>query len=354
MTGGVAWPASALLLVSGPTAVGKSEIALALAQELQAEILTIDSVQLYRGLDIGSAKPTHAEQKLVPHHLLDICEPTSQNTVADFLVAAERALGEIRARGRLPIFVGGTGLYVTALLQGLAELPAADPALRAALELRPTGDLWQELKVLDPESAARLHENDRIRIIRALETMMLGGRKASSVRQQHGHNTQVHPAVCLVPILDRDALQERINQRAKLMLERGLLREVQGLVDACGVEAPALEAIGYKECVATLRGEAPEEGLADRIALSTRQFAKRQLTFWRNEPRKRGWGVRPRGGEAQVLVGGTTQFRRAAIKPIPALPWSRSTLTAEVRARLLQPIENSEVWFVDAASALAS
>jgi tRNA dimethylallyltransferase len=354
VTAPMSWPTSALLLISGPTAVGKSELALRLARALDGEILTIDSVQVYRGLDIGSAKPTAEEQSQVPHHLLDLSEPSTQSTVAHFLLEAERALSDVRSRGKLPIFVGGTGLYVTALLQGLAELPAADPELRAALELRETADLLRELTDRDPDSASRLHRHDRVRIVRALEAVLLSGAPASQVRQTHGHQTTVHPALCLIPIIDRELLHERINLRTRRMLQGGLMQEVRGLVRRYGADAPALEAIGYRECVAALNSAAGEEGLEEQIALKTRQFAKRQLTFWRNEPGKRGWAIRPHAGDPCGQVGGISQSRRAPVKPIAALEWNQATLVQEVRARLLQPLENSEVWFLDAGAALAS
>jgi tRNA A37 N6-isopentenylltransferase MiaA len=164
----------------------------------------------------------------------------------------------------------------------------------------------------------------------------------------------VHPALCLIPIIDRELLHERINLRTRRMLQGGLMQEVRGLVRRYGADAPALEAIGYRECVAALNSAAGEEGLEEQIALKTRQFAKRQLTFWRNEPGKRGWAIRPHAGDPCGQVGGISQSRRAPVKPIAALEWNQATLVQEVRARLLQPLENSEVWFLDAGAALAS
>ena len=348
------WPKSSLLLISGPTAVGKSDFALQIAQDLDGEIVNIDSVQLYRGVDIGSAKPSLEDRNLVRHHLIDILDPNEQGTVARYLAEAERALADIRSRGRLPIFVGGTGLYVTSLLQGLASLPAADPALRAALESRQTEDLKSELQQRDPEASQKLHINDRVRIIRALESVLMTGEKASEIRRQHGHRLGVHPAVCLIPLLERGALYARIDRRAAEMIQRGLLTEVQRLVSEFGPEAPALDAIGYQESLAVTRGELAESNLALEIAKNTRRLAKQQLTFWRNEPHKRNWFVRPTGADPAVSISGVSQSKRSPVKPMPALALERADLTRQIRERLLQPIENSEVWFFDISPMLAS
>lgn len=350
----LSWPNSSLLLISGPTAVGKSDFALRLAQDLGAEIVSIDSVQLYRGVDIGSAKPPLEDRALVRHHLIDILDPSEQGTVARYLDEAERALADIRSRGKLPIFVGGTGLYVTALLQGLASLPAADPQLRAALESRQTEDLKSELGQRDPEAAAKLHVNDRVRIIRALESVLITGERASEIRRQHGHRVGVHPAICLIPLLERGALYGRIDRRAEEMVRRGLLGEVQRIVSDFGDGAPALDAIGYQESLAVMRGDLAEAGLAAEIAKNTRRLAKQQLTFWRNEPRKRDWLVRPGGSDPTVLISGVSQSKKSPVKPMPALGLESADLTEQIRQRLLQPIEKSEVWFFDISPMLAS
>ena len=350
----MSWDSTALLLISGPTAVGKTALALSLAEALGGEIVNIDSVQLYRGLDIGSAKPSIVDRSRVPHHLFDIFEPTEQGTVARYISAALTTIGELRARGKLPILVGGTGLYITALLQGLADLPPVDAELRASLEAQSTAELRAKLVDLDEASARGIAPNDRIRTVRALETVLLSGIKASDLRTAHGYRTQQLATLTIIPLIDRDELYRRINLRSQKMLEQGLIEEVETLVQRYGIDAPALDAIGYREVVQVLQGAGDRAALAETIALNTRRFAKRQLTFWRNEPAKRGWLVRPSGRDTAVEITGTSLARRAQVKPIAALPWSKERLAVEIELRLRQPLERSEVWLVAGAPKLAS
>lgn len=301
-------PPSALLLL-GPTASGKSRFALELACTHDAEIVSIDSAQVYRGLDIGSAKPDAADRARVPHHLIDIRDPGEPYSAAEFLHDAERAVREIRARGRLPLIVGGTMMYARALRQGLAELPSSDPALRAELEREGASQGWPalhaRLRDVDPETAARLAPNDRQRIGRALEVFLLAGRPLSALlREPHRPPVAVR-TVALMPG-DRARLHRAIEARFDAMLERGFLDEVRALrargdllagphaglpADLqAGLQAglpaglPALRSVGYRQAWEHLEhGTPPAQFRAAAIA-ATRQLAKRQMTWLRAMP----------------------------------------------------------------------
>lgn len=281
--------AKTLLIVAGPTAAGKSELALNLALKFGGEIINADSVQLYRGLDIGSAKLTAEERRGVPHHLVDILEPEQIFSAGDWAEAAARIAREIDARGALPVVAGGTGFYIRTLLEGISLSPKRDDGLRAMLadrERARPGSLARILSRLDAATASRIHPNDTHKLIRALEICLLARRPASRhfatapVRRLDGF----HP-IRLILDPPRAQLRERIARRTIRMFQRGLLNEVRGLLEA-GVpaDAKAFESIGYKECLSVLNGELTEQQAIERATIATRQYAKRQLTWFRREP----------------------------------------------------------------------
>lgn len=286
-----------IIIISGPTASGKSSLALELAQSMNGELVNADSVQVYLGMDIGSAKLLAHELQGIPQHLVDICKPDQPLDVARYVKLADQAIANILARGKLPIIVGGSSLYIKALLHGLADLPASDAELRATLEARTSEDLFDELTRHDPLRAARLHPNDRRRVIRALESFLLNSasQTASSQHQKHSFAKVRYRAllVCLLP--ERELLYERINQRSQQMLDAGLVAEVEGLISLYGAAQRPFQALGYRQVVQALvesleQSAMPDsKGLQLAIAQATRNFAKQQYTFWRNEPKKRGW-----------------------------------------------------------------
>ena len=269
------------LLIAGPTAVGKSEIALGLAEQLGGEIISADSMQVYRGLDIGTAKPSAADRARVPHHLIDILDLTESFDAAQFTRLAHRAVAEIQSRGHVPILCGGTGLYFQAFLEGLGEAPAADPKLRAELEAAPLEQLLAELREHDPVTFEKIDKKNPRRIVRAVEVIRLTGKPFSEVRSQKSEvRSQNSKFFCLTRATDD--LRRRIDARADAMFARGLVVEVRELLKR-GLEQnkTAMQAIGYRQVVEHLRGE---RGLAETIELvkiRTRQFAKRQLTWFR-------------------------------------------------------------------------
>jgi tRNA dimethylallyltransferase len=265
-------------ILAGPTAVGKSELAAAVAECCGGEIVGADAFQIYAGLDVLTAKPGPEMRARVPHHLVGEIPLTQRFDTAQFAALAQRRIAEVRARGRLPILCGGTGLYVRALTHGLAELPGADPALRAELEARPLEDLQRELARLDPVSAAQIDLRNPRRVVRALEICRLTGQPFSSFRKQWQAPPENVRGVLLVR--DRDELRRRIAERTEAMFAAGVEDEVR----AAGEVGPtAAQAIGLREIRALLAGEMTRAGCVAAITLATRQYAKRQLTWFRRE-----------------------------------------------------------------------
>lgn len=300
-----------IVVVAGPTGVGKSDVALELAEHLGGEIVGADSVQLYRHLDIGSAKPTREERARVPHHLVDVLDPREPYTAADFARDAADAIGDIRSRGAVPLLVGGTALYVRALVEGICEAPGEATEVREALARRAEAEGWPalhgELARRDPVAAERIHPNDRVRIERALEVALTGGGAMSTRQAEHRQAPPRFRALHLALNIPREELYARIDLRVEIMLDGGWFAEVEALLDA-GYDADLkpLQAIGYRDVVACLRGEVEREEAVRRIQRDTRRFAKRQLTWLRKEPGVRWY--RPRTGLARELAPGITRY----------------------------------------------
>lgn len=278
-----------LIIICGPTAVGKTALALELAGRYPIEVVSADSRQVYRLMDIGTAKPTAAERATVPHHLLDVVWPDEPFDAASFARLAAAAIDGILVRGAMPVLVGGTGLYLRALTEGLVEVPAADPQLRTQLqrEAEQLGApaLHARLAAVDPAAARQLHPNDQIRIVRALEVFTLTGQPLSTRQREHGFSTRRYRLLKLGLTLERSSLYRRIDQRAAAMFAGGLVEETEGLLQAgYSPELKSLQTIGYRETVRFLRGEiAREQALAD-LQQASRRYAKRQLTWFRADP----------------------------------------------------------------------
>ncbi len=272
--------------LTGPTAGGKSSVAVELAQRIGAEIVSMDSMALYRGMDIGTAKPTSGERRSLPHHLIDILEPHVEYSLAQYLEAAHRARDEIRGRGREVLFVGGTPLYLKGLLRGVFEGPPADWVLRRRLRdeeaERGPGHLHRRLADVDPVAAGRLHANDTRRLIRAIEVFEKTGRPISELQEQFETG---HPAeACRVFVLDwpRETLYERINRRVDAMFAAGLVEEVRSLLARPEpLSRTARQAVGYRETFDYLQGRYSRGAAVELVKRHTRQFAKRQGTWFR-------------------------------------------------------------------------
>ena len=278
-----------VIFIVGPTGVGKTDVALSLASRLDAEIVSADSMQVYRYMDIGTAKPTPAQRQRCPHHLLDVVDPDGDFNVALFRKLAMAAMEGIRARGRNVLVAGGTGLYVKALARGLFAGPARDPGLRADLEraMAEHGPehLFERLRSVDPEAAERIHRRDRIRIVRALEVFHDTGKPLSRWQREHGFGDQ--PFDCLGVGLERQRseLYEGIDRRCERMMAEGLMDEVRGLLDrGYGPDLRSMQSVGYLQAVQCLTGRISEGEALASMQQATRRLAKRQITWFRADP----------------------------------------------------------------------
>ena len=275
-----------IYILLGPTAAGKSAVGIDLARRIGAEIISIDSMQVYRGMDIGTAKPTPAERAAVPHHLVDIRDPWESFSTAEYVELADAAAAEIGSRGRLPLFVGGTALYVKSLVYGIFDGPPADWAFRAILrkEAAELGSeaLHRRLGKIDPDCAKRIHPNDLRRIERALEIHEKTGRAPSELRQEWKSASLRYEAAMVGLDLPRGLLHERINSRVDRMMDEGWCDEVRRLVTGeKGLGREASQALGYAQLARVVSGEMPLDEAVEDIKAKTRQFAKRQMTWLR-------------------------------------------------------------------------
>ncbi len=278
---------SPLIAVLGPTGSGKSHLALALSQEFNGEIVNFDSVQVHRGLDIGSAKLSQAERRGVPHHLIDVITPTEQLTAGAYARLARPVLEQIRQRGSLPILAGGTGLYLRALLEGLSPAPERNELFRArlsALAARRPATLHRYLAHRDPTSAGQIHPNDHQKLIRAIELIRLGGEPASAIQSQPREPLQGFAVLKIGLSPDREQLYAHVSRRTSHMFEGGLLEETNALLET-GVppESKALQSLGYRQAIGVLREGMPVGEAILECQTKTRQYAKRQFTWFRAE-----------------------------------------------------------------------
>ena len=287
-----------ILVLAGPTAAGKSEIALRLAEKVSGEIISVDSMQVYRGMDIGTAKPSAEERSLVRHHLLDIAEIMEPFDAARFVRLAGAAVAEIRGRGKFPVLCGGTGLYFKALLEGLGEAPPADPKLRAELEDIPLAELLSELKEYDPATYQQIDQQNPRRVVRAVEVLRLTGKPYSEQRAKwknpgsegrgfpEGSSGPANEKRKLLIGLSRDAedLRRRIDARVEAMFRDGLVAETRQLLElGLAQNRTAMQALGYRQVVEHLHGERGLPETIELVKVRTRQFAKRQMTWFRRQ-----------------------------------------------------------------------
>jgi tRNA dimethylallyltransferase len=282
-------PEPLLVVVLGPTASGKTPLSLSLAERFDGEIVNCDSVAMYREFDIGTAKPTATERARAPHHLLDCAAPTSHVTAGEYARQARQVLEEIKTRGRLPIVVGGTGLYLRALVEGLFPGPQRSEELRQRLresaENRGSNYLHRILRHLDPAAAEKIHANDTPKLIRAIEVCLASREKVTELWQQRGRDPLRGFRILRLGLdPDRQALYERINRRAEQMFEAGLVEETERVLEKYGGDVGPLSSLGYKQAGQFLRGELTREQALQAAQQAHRNYAKRQMTWFRREP----------------------------------------------------------------------
>ena len=276
---------SKIIIVGGATASGKSALAVKLCREFDGEIVSADSMQIYKRLNVGTAKPTAEETALVPHHLIDIKEPWENYSAAEFVSDAEAAINDITARGRLPVICGGTGLYIDALINPThySSDADADGDLRAGLMKKDAHELWEELYKIDREAAEKTHENNKKRVVRALEIYSKTGKtKTETDKEQKRFESDYDYLLLLTGFSDREELYERINRRVDIMVQNGLLKETAALLENNDLRegTTAYQAIGYKELFPYFRGEKSLDECIDKLKQATRNYAKRQLTWF--------------------------------------------------------------------------
>ena len=308
-------PKIKLGVIVGPTASGKTALAVELAKELRGEVVSCDSMQVYRRMDIGTAKPTVDEMQGIPHHMLDVADPEEDFSVSRYCAMAEPIVADILRRGKTAIIAGGTGLYMDSLIRGNVFAPFPSTGVREELEAQADNlgmdAMLSRLQSVDPEAAARLHLSDRKRILRALEVYLETGETITA----HNRRTQAipprfRPLWLGLDFENRADLYERIDRRVGLMLETGLMEEIQGLL-ASGIpaRATAMQAIGYKEFVDALEGRCTLEQAADQVRQSSRRYAKRQLTWFRRNSAMHWLTRTPETGMAEILSMARQTFR---------------------------------------------
>jgi tRNA dimethylallyltransferase len=282
-----------VVVVTGPTATGKTSLAIALAQRFDGEIINADSMQVYRYMDVGTAKPSLEERRQVPHHLIDVVDPDAHYSAGRYADAARAAARRIHGRGRIPLLTGGTGLYIRAFLEGLIPTGDADPDLREQIEReharavaeRDPHRLHRQLEETDPEAAARIHPNDARRICRALEIARTTGSSTSRVRAAHGFGDRPYRVLHLALDLERDVLGTRIDARCRAMVNGGLLQEMRDLLErGYGPELRPMQAIGYRHMVPVVEGRETLANALSAMCTDTRRFARRQRTWLRAVP----------------------------------------------------------------------
>jgi tRNA dimethylallyltransferase len=295
------------VFIAGPTAAGKSELALLLAEQIGGEVISVDSMQVYRGMDIGTAKPSAEERRRVRHHLIDVAEINEAFDAAQFARLANQAVGEIASRRRVPIFCGGTGLYFRAYTEGLGDAPSANRAIREELQKLPLETLLLELQEKDPETFDRIDRQNPRRVVRAVEVIRLTGRPFSVQRGEWTSAVSEPPTKFFVIRRDLADLRARIDLRVDWMFRAGLVEETRALLES-GLEKniTAMQAIGYRQVVEHLRGERTLAETIDLVKIRTRQFAKRQMTWFKRQPGAQ-WLDWTSGTEAPELLAKLSQ-----------------------------------------------
>ncbi len=270
------------LIILGQTAVGKTALAIELAKELNGEIISADSMQVYKGMDIGTAKPTLEERKSVKHHLIDIKNPDEEWTVSDFIQESKKIILDLSLKRKFPVLAGGTGLYLWSFMEGFSfPIVEADFSLRKSLQEKEVSALYEELKKVDPESLKKINKNDKKRIIRALEVFILTGKPISHHQEEGKQKKQEENNLIIGISMPKDALYEKINFRVDLMIEKGLIDEVKNLLNKFPKTLPSFKGLGYKETIEYIEGRWTKDQMIEELKKRTRNFARRQMTWFK-------------------------------------------------------------------------
>ena len=296
-----------IIVIVGPTAAGKSALAIYLAKLFDTEIISADSMQIYRGMDIGTAKPSREEMEAVPHHMISIVDPDASFSAGEYVALARPIIDSLQERGKIPIVAGGTGLYIRALVDGLCEAPKADRSLRKRLlseeEKYGKGYLYRRLCEVDPVSAGRIKPNDTVRIMRTLEVYEAGGIPLSEIQEAHSFNDRMYHPVIVGLSMDRKELYKRIEERVDRMVEMGLEAEVRRLMDVSSGPIPPMHGLGYKQFADYIKGTHSLEETIYRLKRDTRRYAKRQITWFRRDGRIRWYSVRDDLSHMEGIAG---------------------------------------------------
>ena len=312
-----------ITFLMGCTGSGKGAVGRELAQRVDAEIISVDSMKVFRRMDIGTAKPTREQRAQVPHHVIDVVEPSEDYSVAQYVLAAQQAIADIISRGKHVLCVGGTALYIKALSEGLFEGPSADPRVRARLHARAkelgTARLHDELRRVDPEAAERIHPHDLRRLVRALEVYELTGQQITALQTQWDRQRQVFDCTFLGLRWEKEEQNRRTNARVKGMLDLGLVDEVASLLaEDRPLSTTARQALGYAEIIAHLRGEVSLEDAVENIKINTRKFTKAQRTWYKRFGQTRWMDLEP---------GSTADTVASTLEAMERTPWSKSRST---------------------------
>lgn len=323
-----------ILVVGGATSSGKSAIAIRLAKDINAEIISLDAVQIFKGFVVGSGALKPEDQGGIPHHLIGVLSPTNEIDAAQVRNICIETIKEIQSRGKRVIIAAGSTMYLTLLIHGIANLPSGSKEIREKYRNLTAEELWAELYSMDPEAASTFSKSDRQRIERAIEVKKITGKSIKDSQKEHRFPESSMPFLILSLWRNRQVLYQRIEERCQQMFTQGLLEETKKIISEYGENVHALSSIGYKEFARFIKGEITLEEAQSDMIQATRNYAKRQMTFWKNEPQKRGWKVLPESNDLNSILIGDEVLIKKGPKPRGVLAWKLSydELRREVEA----------------------
>lgn len=341
-----------VLVIGGPTSSGKTALSIKLAKKLDAEIISLDAVQIYDGLIVGSGAASKEEQDGIPHHLIGIYSPNEPIDVAKVREISNSKIKEIEAKGKKVIICAGSTMYLSILIHGIADIPSSSKELREKYKELNSEALWNELHALDPVAANSLSKSDRQRIERALEVKIITGESIKTLQKEHRFPEPLRSFHLVSLWWNRQDLYQKIESRCKQMIANGLIEETRTLIERYGADAPALRSIGYKEFVKYINGEFSKPEAEEKMIQATKNYAKRQMTFWKNEPSKRGWHVSPNIIDSDAVILGDEVPIKRGPKPKGVIAWNWSFNRLCEGYETLAPDKGVSLWNLSAVSLL--